>query len=187
MLHNGIEHPPFNPQDPKTLERNLDEFRNLFRLYCAESELDLERFCVDESSVIRIFIKTDEKKLAYKIFHKIDMDDLKVVGTLAYYFSKFRPIMYRGSSANGILKTGTYNEEFAIFLIALTINQHNYSVMAKETNSDPTNILPQPLSEKSVRHIWYELVNRYTNVDSMALLVESLAIDKPSVDKNTTP
>jgi len=125
MNHNDISYPEYTAPSVNSLITDIEEFRFLFTTYCSAAGLNINHFSVDEKALIDIFIKTDQRKLHYKTFHGVsNMDELKTVATLAYWFIKYKPIVHYNEDKN-IHYVGSHNENFALYLIITVVYKYN--------------------------------------------------------------
>ena len=141
-LHNDNSYPEYSSPKSAVLVENIKEFRELFFNFCDYFDYDVEKFHVDESLLVKTFLKTDRQKLRYKIFHGIKLNELKVAGILAYWSIRYKPLIYveqiqtLQNGAKSKYTTGEYNELFALYLMMSTLDK--YSIKKGKVFFQPT-------------------------------------------------
>lgn len=167
--HNGIDYPEYVPPPLNVLATNIQEFRFLLQKFCARFKLDIKSFHVDEEQFVKACLKTDRQKLRYKLFHGIDLSELKVAGILAYWIIRFKPLVHDTAmigikGRKCLFAANKYNEMFALYLMFATLDQ--YSVVNDKELLQPTKRL--------VKNLHYVLLHRPLSEDLMAMLLDPI-------------
>jgi len=167
--HNNTDYFEYVPPASNVLATNIAEFRFLLEKFCKKLNLNTGDFHVDEKLFIKACLKTDRQKLRYKVFHGIQLSELKVVGMLAYWVIRFKPLVYgvnKGSVENPKYHytTRNYNELFALYLMFAVLER--YCAIEEKESFQPT--------KKQIKNLHYVLLHRPLSEDLMSTLLEPI-------------
>ena len=168
--HNGYPYLEYVSPPADTLTNNIKEFRELFQSFCIYHEYEVEDFYVDESLLLKAFLKTDRQKLRYKIFHGMRLSEHKIAGILAYWIIRFKPLACGLTATvgdNGCCgyTTRKYNEEFAIYLMLATLE--SFSVSKARELFSPT--------ERQINILHHAILHRPLSEDILSTLLEPIS------------
>jgi len=169
--HNKKTYWEYSSPSRKVLAKNIKEFRILFRGFCDYYEYKTYEFHVDEELLVKAFLKTDRQKLRFKVFHGMQLSELKIAGLLAYWFVRYKPLVYGkhiGIDDDGkpIYKFTTCkcNERFALYLM-LTVLE-NYSIRSNKEFFVPT--------ERQINNLHHIVLHRALSEDLMSMMLEPI-------------
>ena len=116
-LHNGYNYPKYHCPDGNAIKTELSQLRYFLEMLCAKAPaLDIGKISIDEEKLIEICVRTDQRKLHYKMYHGIKlMNECKEAAVLAYWIIRLKPFTY--DIGEGVHVTNHINELFALFLI----------------------------------------------------------------------
>jgi len=126
--------------------------------------LDINKISIDEEKLIEICVRTDQRKLHYKMYHGVVlMNECKEAAVLAYWFVRLKPLTY--DMGDGVYATSHLNELFALFLITSIIHY------VRGENGKSGNFTENRL----LVDLFYTLKFRPIMFDDLTLMVDSLA------------
>ncbi|MCL2577368.1 MAG: hypothetical protein FWE27_04880 [Defluviitaleaceae bacterium] len=161
--HNDKRYPRYEAPSDESLLESLNSLQGIFVSFCKMLKLDSELFSVDGERIIEAFIRVDQRKLHYKMYHNgTKLNEPKEAAILAYWISRFKPFTCKFGDC---YYTRKYNELFSLFLIDIVVA--SYRNIRK---------MPKLILTKNIRRdLLYTIENRSTTFDDMALMVDSLA------------
>ena len=135
----------------------------MFAVFCEKLRLERTSFSVDEEKIMEAYVRVDQRKLHYKMYHRsTELNEPKEAAILAFWLSRFKPFVRKSDTQ---YSTGSHNELFSLFLVSVVVASYrNIREMAKMRI--PKNIQ---------RDLLYTIANRSTTFDDMALMVDSPA------------
>jgi hypothetical protein len=91
----------------------------------------IDSYSVDLDTLAEVFIRVDQRKIHYRIYHGIEINELKRAATLCYWLMKLRPIVKLKREFDGsghIVKAGHVDnrvcEKLCIFMLAGAVNEY---------------------------------------------------------------
>jgi hypothetical protein len=161
--HNGAHYSTYEPPQKPALVESLKSFRIYFKKFCDTFKFSESDFCVDESLIVRCFVRVDQRKLHYRMYHDgTVINELKEAALLSYWINHYKPIARIKPS---ICTVDTFNAMFAIYLVMSIITAYR---SAKK--------IPRiKITDEIFHDLRYTIGERNMSYDSMVLLVETLA------------
>jgi len=161
--HNGKNYPSYEAPSDELLVDSLDSLSILFAVFCEKLGLEKMAFSVDEEKIMEAYVRVDQRKLHYKMYHGgTELNEPKEAAILAFWISRFKPFVCKSDTQ---YSTGRYNELFSLFLISIVIASY------RNIRKMPKMRLPKNIR----RDLLYTIANRSTTFDDIALMVDSLA------------
>jgi len=152
-----------------TNEKAIHEAKRLnsiFGKFLTSNGINNLPFRFNETDLLLIIRKVDQRKHYFKEFHNIDMSELKEISLVCFWIIKFRPYNVDTDDDN---INDSINEKFCVYLIMHTIRS---ILKTKGLDESPLNYL----TKEYIYQMIYSFRFRDMSKEALILLTETIAI-----------
>ena len=158
MIYPGI--------DENKASDEVNRLNGLFDKFLISNGINNLTFLVRTIDLLIIITKVDQRKHYFKVFHNIDMSELKEVSLICYWLIRFKPY-YEKSDSSSI--NDSLNEKFCVYLI---IHAIRCILQSKSLDESPID----KLSKEYIYELTYTFKFRDISKEAMITIVETIAI-----------
>lgn len=151
-----------------------DKHRKLIHNFMDDNGYNKENVFVNESSMLSVIVKVDQRRKYFQYFHKLDMSEVKEVALNAFWIMKLKPLSFTksGSSKSQESAYQSLNEKLAFYYIIKALRAVAKSVNKKRQVGEMLDSLPKAYIDEVI----YAFTYRDISKESLILLVESMAV-----------
>ena len=149
------------------IEKSIKVFHGLFRSFLRLKNFSENTgFHISFYSLVDAIVRVDKRKAYYRYFHGMEINECKEAALYAYWILKLKPFTITDKAYVKNVDACTINESFAIFMIALVLE-----------NTGRIRRTPSSSKESYKRLLDYSFRFRDFSMDSLVVLVESIGTD----------
>lgn len=158
-------------------QEQLDTLLDFINDFITDNNYDIKCIYGNESTIYQVLNKVHQRKQYFKIFHNIDMSDLKELALNCFWIVKLKPICIdKNLGENVKIELRSINEKFAIYYIIKVmrtlINKFFDSV---EEQKEAQNKLSEFFDELYIYELTYCLFYRDVSKEAFIMLIETIA------------
>lgn len=138
--------------------------------FVSSNGYDASLLCLNQSAILEIIVKVDQRRQYFKYFHRLDMSEYKEAALNGFWYIKLHPLNIRPQENSQRLdqRYDSINEKLALYIILKTLR-----TLLKEKHL-PVKRLDE-LPKSYVHELIYSLTYRDISKEALILLVESMA------------
>lgn len=153
------------------LNKLWKKHKNIIESFIGYNKFEPKHIYINESKVLAIIAKVDQRKKYYEYFHGLEMSEFKEVGLICFWYIKLKPICI-SSKERSVKDDGeldAINEKLALYFIISTFR----NILRR--NNISTKVI-DGLPKAYLREILYSFEYRDISKETMVLLIESIAV-----------
>jgi len=158
---------PYSEIDTEKAAHEAERINNLFDNFLQSNGFVGLTYNVNNSDLLLVIRKVDQRKHYFKEFHNFDLSELKEISLICFWLTKFR--VYRVENYGDESINDSLNEKFCVYLIIHTIR----SIL--KTKKIPADSL-EYLSKEYIYQLVYSLRFRDLSKEALILLTETIAL-----------
>ena len=153
--------------DMEIASKEAERINSLFDNFLLSNGFHNLTYIVNNTDLLLIVRKVDQRKHYFKEFHNLDMSELKEISLICFWLTKFR--VYRVENQEDDSINDSINEKFCVYLIIHTIRS-----LLKTLNKPDDSL--NYLSKEYIYQLVYSLRFRDLSKEALILLTETIAL-----------
>ena len=145
--------------------------KKLIEEFILSNNYDSSLISINDSALLSIIVKVDQRQKYFKFFHKLDMSEYKEAALNSFWYIKLCPlsIHIKNGEKETTSKYDSINEKLALYIILTTLRA---MLKTSKISTEKLDKIPQ----KYIEELIYTLTYRDISKEALIILVESIAI-----------